>query len=290
MNALNINAKQADQDLDVQQQHLASINYDLRITNLARFIHKKIKKYIVKTSSSKIRLIDIGAGNGLFLKFFKNHSIKVSAIELEHENVENMKKDPHLDDVDIRQGNITNISGNEEYDVVISSDVIEHIQDDQKAMQQLWTFVAPGGMLIITVPAHSMLYGKRDVAWGHFRRYDKDSLKEKIANALSLRESDNIRSNPIEQGDRYAIARDDKNYSIEFITFWNTVGFFVYFIYEKILHKPINETMRYSNSPMSRVVKSALDKILRLEESTGGTLFGLTLIVGVRKSFRHDKE
>ena len=247
---------QADQDLDAQQHHLSSINYDLRITNLARFIYKKINESKDKSRKS-IKMIDIGAGNGLFLKFFKEKGIDVSGIELEQEHVDNMKKDPQLAGIDIRQGDITQLNGNEEYDVVIASDVIEHIQEDEKAIQHLWSFVAPGGLLIITVPAHAHLYGKRDVAWGHFRRYDRSNLVSKVENLPSS--------------------------SLEFVTLWNTVGYFVYFLYEKILNRPINEKMRYSSSLPSRAAKSVLDKILRFEETVGGTPLGLTLIVGVKK-------
>ncbi len=261
---------QADHNLDAQQQHLASLNYDLRITNLARFIYKKITNYelqvtnalldkeeIRKKKEENLKLIDIGAGNGLFLKFFKEKGLQVAGIELETENVQHMKKDPQLAGVDVREGDITNMKGQESYDVVIASDVIEHIQDDEKAIENLWTFVRPGGILIITVPAHAHLFGKRDVAWGHFRRYDKKSLELKLTSL--------------------------KSGSIEFLTFWNTVGYFVYFFYEKMLQKPINEKMRYSNSLSSRIAKTVLDKILRFEETLEGTPLGLTLIVGVRK-------
>lgn len=255
MNSQNKISITADQDLDAQQQHLSSINYDLRITNLARFIYKKITN-----SSSKeenLKFIDVGAGNGLFLKFFKDKGLQVSGIELEKENVDNMLHDAQLTGVDIRQGDITQLKGKEEYDVVIASDVIEHIEMDETALAHLWSFVAQGGILIITVPAHAHLYGKRDVAWGHFRRYDKADLVSKV---IKLKDG-----------------------TIEFVTFWNTIGYFVYFLFEKILHKPINEKMRYSNSFPSRVVQGILDMILRLEEGIGGTPIGLTLIVGVRK-------
>lgn len=268
----------ANHDLDAQQQHLSSIKYDLRITNLARFIYKKViqchpgldPRSRNNTLDSRLRgndkllkLIDIGAGNGLFLKFFKEKGLHVSGIELEKENVENMLKDPQLSGVDIKQGDITQLTGHEEYDVVIASDVIEHIEQDETAIEHLWSFVAPGGILIITVPAHAHLYGKRDEAWGHFRRYDKDSLKLKVTS--------------LEFG------------NVEFITFWNTIGYFVYFLFERILHKPINEKMRYSNSVPSRVVKGVLDFILRIEETLGGTRIGLTLIVGVRKEYSSEK-
>src|SRR3989338_7302464 len=162
----------AEKDLNSQQEHLAEINYDRRITNLARFIFKKIRNHfrhpelgsgsieMPKPASQrgeqvrhdvrlKPKLLDVGAGNGLFLKFFKNKGFEVAGYELEMELVENIKKDPRLKEIDVRQGDITKMTGNETYDVVIASDVIEHISEDKKALQNLWSFVKPGGRLFI---------------------------------------------------------------------------------------------------------------------------------------------
>jgi len=265
----------AEQDLNSQQEHLAAIDYDLRITNLARFIYKKIVQFVshpeVKPKDpdwilrsaqndkiGSLKLIDIGAGNGLFLKFFKNCGFEVTGIELEEDLVEKMKKDPQLKGVAISQGDITKLTGKEQYDVAIASDVIEHIKDDKKALENLWSFLKPGGLLVITVPAHSHLYGKRDAAWGHFRRYDKSSLELKVKNL--------------------------KFSEVRTITFWNIIGYFVYYFYEKILHKQINEEMRYGKSLKSKIVRNVLDFVLRIEELIGGLPLGLTLVAVVKKT------
>ncbi len=237
-------------DLNAQQTELASQNYDLRITNLARFVHAKIGKIPGK-------LMDIGAGNGLFLKFFQEKSFEISGIELEQQNVDNMKKDPMLKGVALTQGDITNIQGNAEYDYVICSDVIEHIEDDRKAIHNLFTFVKPGGLLVIAVPAHQFLYGKRDVAWGHFRRYSKQELIEKTSSL---------------------------NGTLLFSSYWNFLGFFMYFLFEKILKKQIAEEFRYNEKLSSRLLRKVLDFILRIEEKTGFVPIGLTVMVGIKKS------
>jgi len=290
----------ADKDLNSQQEHLSSTSYDLRITNLARFIYRKItfchpefisgsKKKTPKQvrhddtsplDSQDKRFLDVGAGNGLFLKFFKAKGFKVAGFELEKQNVQNMKRDPILTHENITQGDITKLTGKQEYDVVMASDVIEHIRDDVLAIKNLWSFVKPDGLMIITVPAHSFLYGKRDEKWGHYRRYDMKVLLEKIENAIC--------SSVIPDLDRESmdprIREDDSvGYHVVFATQWNIVGFYLYFLFEKILHKPINENMRYSNSLLSRSIRTILDKILRLEEMLGGVPLGLTLVVGVRK-------
>ncbi|QQS43458.1 class I SAM-dependent methyltransferase [Candidatus Roizmanbacteria bacterium] len=295
----------ADRDLGSQQHQLASMQYDLRITNLARFLYSKIKStfavipdthnvipsevegslHVGRDDDKCPTLLDVGAGNGLFLKFFKTKGFQVAGYELEKELVANMKKDPVLKGDMIEQGDITKLKGKEEYDVVIASDVIEHIKDDVRAIQGLWSFVKPGGMLLITVPGHSAIYGKRDEMWGHFRRYDQKVLLERIDKGISsfvIPDSDRESRNNSGMDPRVK-PEDDRNYEIAFATQWNVVGFFVYAFYEKVLHKSINEKMRYSNSIPSRFVRFVLDSILKFEEAIGGVPLGLTQVVGVRK-------
>lgn len=236
-------------DLHSQQELLSSTDYDLRITNLARFILKKIK-------NKKGSFIDIGAGNGLVLRFFRNHGFDVTGMELSQDLCNAMKKNPQMDGIEILQGNIVEKTGKENFDYVLASDVIEHIKDDEKAIRNLFTFVKPGGLLIITVPAHSHLYGKRDEVWGHYRRYDEKILKDKLSKLSG---------------------------NIEFLSYWNFLGYFPYFISEKVFKKPINEKMRHSKSFLSRVVRGIIELELRTEELLGYTPLGLTLVVGIRK-------
>ena len=56
------------------------------------------------------------------------------------------------------------------FDCVVSTDVLEHIEDDRAAFQKLVDLVAPGGLVIITVPAGQWLFGYHDEQIGHFRR------------------------------------------------------------------------------------------------------------------------
>lgn len=242
-------------DLNSQQIHLSSTSYDLRISNLAKFIYKRV----INCESGMVNksFLDVGAGNGMILKYFKQKGYKVSGFELEKANVNNMKRDPQLSQEKIEQGDITKLSGNQEYDIVLASDVIEHVENDNLAIKNLWSFVKTNGLLVITVPAHSCLYGKRDKIWGHYRRYDNSYL---ILNLKSLRSSELV-----------------------FSTQWNFLGLLIYFIYEKILKKPINEKMRYDKSIFSRFIRQIFEVFFSLEYLIGGVPLGLTLVVGVRK-------
>lgn len=63
------------------------------------------------------------------------------------------------------------------FDTIVCLNVIEHIHDDAGAASQLARWLAPGGTLLVQVPAHQWLYGSMDAALGHFRRYTSGSLR-----------------------------------------------------------------------------------------------------------------
>lgn len=59
-------------------------------------------------------------------------------------------------------------------------DVLEHIPDDEAALREIRECLAPGGRLILTVPAHPRLWSYFDVASGHCRRYRRRELYDKL--------------------------------------------------------------------------------------------------------------
>jgi SAM-dependent methyltransferase len=64
-------------------------------------------------------------------------------------------------------------------DTIVMINVLEHIEDDRAALAQLLRILAPGGHLLVFVPALQILMSKIDVLHGHFRRYQKQDLIEK---------------------------------------------------------------------------------------------------------------
>ena len=67
-----------------------------------------------------------------------------------------------------------------EFDVVGAFDVIEHIEEDVDALENLKRAVKPGGGVIISVPQHKWLWSEIDKQSFHFRRYERRDLHEKI--------------------------------------------------------------------------------------------------------------
>ncbi len=69
------------------------------------------------------------------------------------------------------------------FDVVLACEVLEHIRDDAGALRAWVSRLAPGGRLLLTVPAHPRRFGASDAWAGHFRRYDRERLVRLAAGA-----------------------------------------------------------------------------------------------------------
>ena len=68
-------------------------------------------------------------------------------------------------------------------DTIVALNVVEHIENDVGALATMRTMLAPGGRVVILVPALPAIYGAMDRELGHFRRYDKASLASAFARA-----------------------------------------------------------------------------------------------------------
>jgi SAM-dependent methyltransferase len=70
-----------------------------------------------------------------------------------------------------------------EFDVVGAFDVLEHVDDDERVLQQLAMAVRPGGGVLVTVPQHPSLWSASDDVALHRRRYTRSELLAKLDRA-----------------------------------------------------------------------------------------------------------
>ena len=66
------------------------------------------------------------------------------------------------------------------FDTVVLLNVLEHLPDEQQALQRLKAMLKPGGRLVILVPAHQWLYSPYDASIGHRCRYTQRSLSDAL--------------------------------------------------------------------------------------------------------------
>ena len=125
-------------------------------------------------------VLDVGAGAGRQSILLKEiHGLAVKSLELSSAGVEYCL----AKNLDVIQADATKIPfGNEIFDGVIAMDILEHIPDDQLAIQELARVMKSGASLFVTVPAFPFLWSKHDEKVSHVRRYRKSEIESLVKN------------------------------------------------------------------------------------------------------------
>ena len=66
------------------------------------------------------------------------------------------------------------------FDLILATDVLEHLRDDRAGLRELRRVAAPGAMLLCTVPAYGWLWSPHDDEHHHFRRYTLRRLRGRL--------------------------------------------------------------------------------------------------------------
>jgi SAM-dependent methyltransferase len=129
-----------------------------------------LAKLLLDQAAVDDRILDFGAGIGTFTRMVREQGYRISGVEI----------DPALRYAIVGQGIPCAASldelGDATADFIYSLNVMEHIEDDAAALRGLLRVLAPGGRLLLYVPAFTCLYSAMDRKVGHVRRYRKRAL------------------------------------------------------------------------------------------------------------------
>jgi SAM-dependent methyltransferase len=120
------------------------------------------------------RILDAGCGSGVMLdelaRYGTAFGVDSSAWAIAAARA---RRHPRVDLATLEQLPYRNA----DFDLVTCLDVLEHVPDDDRALAELWRVTAPGGHLLLTVPAYQALWSAHDEANHHFRRYRLRTLR-----------------------------------------------------------------------------------------------------------------
>lgn len=131
-------------------------------------------------------VLDAGCGSGSLSALLQRRGRQVTSRDVSPAMVElteaNLAREG-LSTERVRLGGVFEIAEEGVFDNVVALDVIEHIEDDVAAVAALARAMRPGGRLVLSVPALPALYGPKDEAVGHYRRYTPASLGAAVRGA-----------------------------------------------------------------------------------------------------------
>jgi len=128
------------------------------------------------------RTLEIGCGTGNVLRLLEKISGagNVVGMDMLAGGLRYARQRTHCGLV---QGDMHAPPFNTQFHVIGMFDVIEHLSHDVGALTSARALLAPGGKLLLTVPADMSLWSYADELAGHQRRYDRRQLQEKLAAA-----------------------------------------------------------------------------------------------------------
>lgn len=133
-------------------------------------IYKLIKDY-----RRDIEILEIGCSGGVLIEFLKRQGFtRLHGIDNDEKAIEICMR-RGIQEVGVADAQETGFK-DKQFDVLIASDVLEHIKDEDKALLEWYRILKPGGKLIIFVPAFKFLWSTHDEVNRHFRRYSKEGL------------------------------------------------------------------------------------------------------------------
>lgn len=107
---------------------------------------------------------------------FKNYELYGSEIHLE--GIKFAKN--RLPNIELIQLDATNLPFENEYNAISAFDVLEHIEEDVKVIQQVHKALKRGGFFIVSVPQYQWLWSVNDNIAYHKRRYSRKELKNNL--------------------------------------------------------------------------------------------------------------
>lgn len=136
---------------------------------------KKIVPYL------KSDVLEVGCGIGNFTRTLTDYG-RVWAIDIKESYISQLKKSAgskmNVGLGDIEKGKY--FFDKRKFNSIVCLNVLEHIDNDNQALKNLYQLLSSNGVLIMIVPSHPFLYGSIDRLIGHYRRYTKEDVGEKL--------------------------------------------------------------------------------------------------------------
>jgi SAM-dependent methyltransferase len=209
--------------------------------------NRHIAGLFVKGMEPGQSLMDFGAGTGTIAALVREQAQaeKIVCVELDRDNIAALHGKDFVvvtDALFVPENSI---------DVVYSSNVLEHIEDDVAMLKTLHCRLKPGGRAIFWVPAFPCLWTAMDARVGHYRRYTRATITQAFREA---------------------------GFTVEKCFKQDSLGFFV-----TLLFKLIGSRDGKVNNASLKIYDDIVFPVSRLCDTVCSRLFGKNVVIYARK-------
>lgn len=146
-----------------------------------RLIFEEILGKILKGKSDG-KIYEIGCGGGGNFEVWSKFSDYCVGVDISQRVLDSCKKYGYQKLILLDAENLSGIPDGDAF-MVTACDVLEHIENDEKAVKEFYRILNKDGILFITVPAFQFLWGGADKLSLHKRRYNKEQLENLLKSA-----------------------------------------------------------------------------------------------------------
>src|ERR1700730_2411864 len=138
-----------------------------------------LRKYFPNAAN----FFEVGCGTGFVLKGLREAAprLRLAGSEVFRDGL--VFAQARLPGVDLYQMDARQIPFEGEFDVIGAFDVLEHVDEDDSVLRQMFRATRPGGGILVTVPQHRFLWSAIDEHSMHRRRYSRAELRRKVEQA-----------------------------------------------------------------------------------------------------------
>lgn len=137
--------------------------------------NKIIGNAVARFLSPKSRILEVGCGTGYVSRYLKKMGYHIECSDLFFDALQFCKERNAGERY--YQCNLTDRLFVEEFEGVCAFDVLEHIEEENLVLKNIYDALKPGGFLFITVPADKRLWSSLDIYAEHKRRYSMQELR-----------------------------------------------------------------------------------------------------------------
>jgi 2-polyprenyl-3-methyl-5-hydroxy-6-metoxy-1,4-benzoquinol methylase len=173
----------------IHEKYHRRTNHSDRIVKKNNFTYRIIINLLDKNIQTSSSILDVGCGAGTICYYLALQGHKVLGIDISRKAITECQKSAKrmgLSSVKFQQSEFPKFNVSMKFDVVIFTEVIEHLPNDKIALKKINSLLKNGGLLILSTPSvnaplHKLGATKKfDNEVGHLRRYDLRHLRKLI--------------------------------------------------------------------------------------------------------------